>query len=134
MGTINWLLFIVLIITMNYTNGDNFKFNDADDFYKAHYTNCTLAEINQRKCINGVCITRTDLIERQPLCVCFAGWDGKRCAETILPAFFSKINSVIIISLAITLTITLIVICIYNYWVYTKKSPKKHNKKGIPMS
>ena len=134
MGKINWLLCIVLIITMNYTNADNFKFNDADDFYKAHYTNCSLAEIKQRKCINGVCIARTDLIQRQALCVCFAGWDGKRCAESILPAFFSKIDSVIITLLAITLTITLFVICVYNYRVYTKKSPRKHNKKGIPMS
>ena len=35
---------------MNYTNADNFKFNDADDFYKAHYTNCSLAEINSKYC------------------------------------------------------------------------------------
>ena len=77
--------FAAVAFFINATFADNFIFDNANDIFRAVYANCTEDESNFRKCINGVCIARTDTLVRQSLCLCFKDFEGVRCARSFLP-------------------------------------------------
>lgn len=64
-----------------------FNFKDKDDIYNSKFDTCLPKEERITKCINGVCVSRTDTLERQPLCVCLEGYTGKRCELSFLPLY-----------------------------------------------
>ncbi len=49
------------------------------------FANCTQQEEKITKCINGVCLSRTDTIQRQAFCLCLIGFDGLRCETSDIP-------------------------------------------------
>jgi hypothetical protein len=79
------MLCVILITLFGSVMSNNLNFTSIDNIYLARFDNCTQDEYNLMKCINGVCLARSDLLERQPFCLCLTGYDGIRCETTIVP-------------------------------------------------
>ena len=76
----------VVIVFCGFVLASNaFNFRNEDDIYRSRFSNCTLQEENEKQCINGVCIARTDTLERLALCICLEGYWGARCEASELP-------------------------------------------------
>ena len=79
-------MFLLILAIISYCGVlGNYQFHSEKSIYDATFQNCTVGEHDLMKCINGVCLSRSDTIERQPFCMCFAGYDGMRCETTELP-------------------------------------------------
>ena len=64
-----------------------YKFDNIDHIYSSRFDNCSQHEEQSMACIHsaGVCLTRTDTLERIPFCLCINGFDGPRCELSALP-------------------------------------------------
>jgi hypothetical protein len=62
-----------------------YDFDTIENLYSARFANCTQKEEKLMKCINGVCLARTDTIHRQAFCLCLSGFDGLRCETSEIP-------------------------------------------------
>ena len=107
--------FATVAFFINATFADNFIFDDANDIFRAVYSNCTEAEYNLRKCINGVCLARTDTLVRQSLCLCFKDFEGARCARSFLPNLSIAPTFYILFVFALIIPLA---ICVFSYKQY----------------
>ena len=118
--------FAAVAFFINATFADNFIFDNANDIFRAVYANCTEDESNFRKCINGVCIARTDTLVRQSLCLCFKDFEGVRCARSFLPNL-SAVATPTFYILLVFISIIPLTICVFSYKQYKKTSYELYN-------
>jgi hypothetical protein len=78
-----YILLFVLLGVVLCDIGINFETKQS--LYSARFGNCTNNESKLMKCLNGVCLSRTDTLQRQPFCLCLTGYDGKRCETNEIP-------------------------------------------------
>lgn len=112
---------VLYLFTISISNANNYLFANANDFYRSAYDNCTENEISLTKCLNGICVARTDMAQRHSLCVCFKNYGGSRCESGLLPSYFAKINFIISVIIVSAILLILLVLCIYNYKFHAKR-------------
>lgn len=79
--------YFILLGLLNVILGDiGISFDSKDDLYSSRFVNCTRNETNLKQCINGVCLSRIDTLEKAPFCLCLKGWDGSRCETSEIPS------------------------------------------------
>ena len=109
MSIMIWVLVALCHMTVSY------PLDDITDIYISRFANCTGEEYSMMKCVEktGVCLARTDTIERIPFCLCLPSFTGHRCETSVIQLSSSECvctNLVISLSVWIVLAVCAIIV------------------------